>query len=62
MSATIDTSIFTEYFYTVYNKQKLPAFVCEVPEKRKYVVREYFLGDFKDSIPEVSDTNTSCQH
>lgn len=54
MSATIETGIFSEYFFTVLNGEKKGATVVDISESNKYFVRKVSLDEIKNRIPEVS--------
>lgn len=54
MSATIDTGIFSEYFYTKLDDgDKVNATVVDIAETTKYIVRKATLDEIKSRIPEV---------
>lgn len=54
MSATIDTNVFTEYFFTMTNGEKIFPVVVDISENRKYNLITSFLDGLKNRIPEVS--------
>lgn len=55
MSATIDTRIFSEYFFTLVKGDKYPAFPIDISEKRKYSVILSYLDGILNGVPEVSE-------
>ncbi|KAK7595428.1 hypothetical protein V9T40_013253 [Parthenolecanium corni] len=53
MSATIDTRIFSEYFFTLVKGDKYPAFPIDISEKRKYSVILSYLDGILNGVPEA---------
>lgn len=56
MSATIETHIFSEYFFTMWSGKKIYPVVAEVSKNENFPVKEFYLNEIGRNLPQVSES------